>query len=126
VLTSQYQKGVLTVDFQAMIELKACSKCHGAKLRPESLHVYLVNEEIAGVNGELLYEHELKRKYNIFDLQSLPLIEVVAALAVYQQKTDAPTRLVERINTPLMERAQTIDDLGLGYMSTSRKINTLS
>jgi excinuclease ABC subunit A len=73
-----------------------------------------------------LYEHELKRKYNIFDLQSLPLIEVVETLTLYQHKTDAPLKLVERICTPLIERAQTIDDLGLGYMSTSRQINTLS
>ncbi|MDP2670253.1 MAG: hypothetical protein Q8O99_04850 [bacterium] len=27
VLTSQYQKGVLTVDFQAMLEVKSCSEC---------------------------------------------------------------------------------------------------
>lgn len=45
VLTSQYQKGVLTVDFQAMLDLKSCSACLGAKLRPEVLSVYLLPQE---------------------------------------------------------------------------------
>ncbi|HMT01181.1 MAG TPA: hypothetical protein PKC14_02550, partial [Candidatus Absconditabacterales bacterium] len=41
VLTTQYNKGLLTVDFQAMFELKPCTECHGAKLRKESLYVFL-------------------------------------------------------------------------------------
>jgi excinuclease ABC subunit A len=51
---------------------------------------------------------------------------VVKVLQNYLGKTNAPQKLVERITTPLVNRAQTIDDLGLGYMSTSRQINTLS
>ena len=32
---------MLTVDFQAMLDMDVCPDCHGAKLRKESLHVML-------------------------------------------------------------------------------------
>lgn len=41
VLTDQYNKGILTVDFQAMMNVRPCPTCNGSKLRKESLHVFL-------------------------------------------------------------------------------------
>jgi len=41
VLRDQFAKGLLTVDFQAMLEMKVCGECLGARLRKESLHVML-------------------------------------------------------------------------------------
>jgi excinuclease UvrABC ATPase subunit len=41
VLIDQYNKGLLTVDFQAMLEMRTCPDCQGARLRKESLHVFL-------------------------------------------------------------------------------------
>ena len=38
-LTNQYNKGVLGTEFQSLFGTKACGKCHGARLRPESLSV---------------------------------------------------------------------------------------
>lgn len=41
ILTWQYNKWLLWVDFQSMMKLEACPTCHGAKLRKESLAVRL-------------------------------------------------------------------------------------
>ena len=38
-LTSQYNKWVLSVDFQSMFGMKTCTECYGSKLRKESLSV---------------------------------------------------------------------------------------
>jgi len=41
ILKEQYIKGILTVDFQAMLEMKKCPVCDGRKLRIESLNVFV-------------------------------------------------------------------------------------
>lgn len=38
-LTSQYNKWVLSVDFQSMFGMKTCNECKGSKLKKESLNV---------------------------------------------------------------------------------------
>lgn len=127
VLTSQYQKWVLTVDFQAMLDLKPCSECHGAKLKPEMLSVYLVpDEKKLQSGGKLLYAEDVKGKYNIFDIQSLPLAQVVNLMQEYRKKSLEPKELVSRIVKPLLERVQTITWLGLGFLQTFRQIESLS
>jgi hypothetical protein len=32
---------MLTVDFQAMLDMKPCPQCFGSKIKRESLHVFL-------------------------------------------------------------------------------------
>ena len=39
IIKDQYAKGVLTVDFQAMLDMKPCPHCFGSKLKKESLYV---------------------------------------------------------------------------------------
>ena len=41
IIKDQYAKGVLTVDFQAMLDMKPCPHCFGSKLKKESLYVFL-------------------------------------------------------------------------------------
>jgi len=41
IIKEQYSKGLLTVDFQAMLDMKTCPECFGSKLKKESLHVFL-------------------------------------------------------------------------------------
>ena len=41
IIKDQYAKGLLTVDFQAMLDMKVCSECNGTKLKKESLNVFL-------------------------------------------------------------------------------------
>ena len=109
---------MLTVDFQAMIDLNPCSVCDGARIRQESLHVYLAMDALDP--NALPFESEIAEKYNIYDLQSVKISELIDILQRFQQVTNAPEELVARIITPAIERAQTISDLGLGYLSTSR------
>jgi len=44
----------------------------------------------------------------------------------YQQLTNAPQELVARITYPLLDRAETIASLGMGYLNTARPIDSLS
>lgn len=41
IIKEQFAKGVLTVDFQAMLEMRPCPECFGSRLKKESLHVFL-------------------------------------------------------------------------------------
>jgi excinuclease ABC subunit A len=41
IIKDQYARGLLTVDFQAMLDMKTCPECDGARLKKESLHVFL-------------------------------------------------------------------------------------
>lgn len=94
VLTSQYQKGILTVDFQAMLDLQPCSSCHGSKLRPEAMSVYLLAQHTvaekptkkkAPVAGSgMIYAQDITEKYSIYDLQTLPLRELIIVLDRYR------------------------------------------
>lgn len=124
VLTSQYQKGVLTVDFQAMLDVRPCPVCHGARLRQESLHVFLIPGKQA--TSELVHMDDLDERYNIFDLQSMPIVDLVKVMKDFKKNNHGPKELVDRILTPLLDRAETIDKLGLGYITTSRQIDSLS
>ncbi len=135
VLTAQYNKWILTVDFQAMLDVQPCTVCHGARLRQESLHVFLIPGETSEVikkwkdkvaSTELLHEDQIPVKYNIFDLQSMPIEKLVSVMIDYQKKTNAPQELVERITIPLLDRAHTIDSLWMWYLNTARPIDSLS
>lgn len=95
VLTSQYQKGILTVDFQAMLDLQPCSSCHGSKLRPEAMSVYLLAEHTVEekptkkktpvVASGMIYAQDIAEKYSIYDLQTLPLRELIIVLDRYRE-----------------------------------------
>ena len=119
VLISQYQKGVLTVDFQAMLDMKACPTCEGAKLKLESLAVKLKIPWIVKEEGQTW-------NYSIHDLQTMPISELVTVMEAFLWSVQKERVLVERILNPLLDRAKTIAHLGLWYLSTSRKWNTLS
>jgi len=111
VLRQQYQKWLLTVEFQSLFRLQPCPACGWAKLKKESLHVFLVFDG---------------KKFNIWDLQNKTLEELYKVLKEFSQKSDAPKELLERILTPLLYRLEILIDLGLGYLTPSRRIDTLS
>lgn len=115
ILTSQYNKWVLWVDFQSMFSLKPCDACHGDRLRPESLNVFL----------ELPTDKQQSR-YNLAQLQKLPIHELVKFLETYKETTTKPIQLIDRILWPLLERSQTIGNLGLWYINLARSMDTLS
>lgn len=135
VLTEQYNKWVLTVDFQAMLQLKPCTSCHGDKLKKESLHVVLnipkklSAKEKKSVDPEQQYyfgEDPRYTPYNIATLQKMPVDELAQVIDLYQRTTTQSSVLVQRIAQPFLDRATTITQLWLGYISTLRQIDTLS
>lgn len=138
VLTSQYQKGVLTVDFQAMFDLQPCSSCHWSKLKPEATSVYLItwdsqyakkstwSQEHSGNRVTLRYAQEIEKKRTIHDLQTLPLSELVVILEDFKMHASWSQLLISRISKPLIERVRTITDLWLWFLQTIRKVESLS
>lgn len=130
VLTSQYQKWVLTVDFQAMLDLQPCHVCSWSKLKPEAMSVYLIpHREINRPHGPwwtLHYAQDIEQKYSIYDLQTLPMRDLIMVLDAYRKVASWPAELVRRIIKPLLERVRTITDLWLGFLQTIRKIESLS
>ena len=111
ILKEQYVKGLLTVDFQAMLNMRSCPSCNWKKLRIESLNVFI---------------SLWKNKYNIADLQKFTLDHLLEFFQEYVQKTKKPNLLVDRIIKPLIDRLETIQDLWLWYIDLSRTIDTLS
>jgi len=111
ILKEQYIKGLLTVDFQAMLDMKACPVCEWRRLRIESLNVFI---------------NVGKKKYNIAELQKFTLDDLVDFFVSYADKSKKSDILVNRITKPLVDRLQTIKDLGLGYIDLSRTMDTLS
>ncbi len=126
VLIAQYQKWLLTVDFQAMLDMMSCPSCHGAKLRKEALAVHVVLDSSKKKDAWLLNLDDVQEKYNIFELQSLPMSKLVTVMEKFAKTAIKKQELVKRIVWPLLDRAQTIEELWLWYLATFRQIGTLS
>ena len=143
IIKDQYNKGLLTVDFQAMLNMKTCPHCFGSRLKKESLHCFLSLEEkeikksdfkslvpTLFINREDINfakpEKEHLIKINIRDLQKMELKDLVSFLELYKNKSDKAKNLLERILNPLLDRANTIEELGLGYLMLTRAVDTLS
>jgi len=58
--------------------------------------------------------------YNIANLQKLPLKELIEILINYKKNADQDQNLLERITNPLIDRCETILELGLGYIGLNR------
>ena len=71
-------------------------------------------------------ENEHLMKINIRDLQKMELKDLVSFLELYKNKSDKAKNLLERILNPLLDRANTIEELGLGYLMLTRAVDTLS
>ncbi len=128
ILVQQYHKGLLTVDFQAMLSEKTCPECKGAKLKKESLSVYIcVGEKSSEEWWEIWREI---KKYNIADLQNINISDLIKILKKYKEsilkQKPSYNDLVARIVDPLLDRLNIIKDLWLGYLTLSRQIDTLS
>lgn len=125
VLTSQYNKGVLSVDFQAMFHMQLCPECHGSKLRKESMYVFLY----MGKNGKQptnIFEENADEMFTIYDLQRMTISDLITKLQAYSETTHKAWVLVSRILTPLLDRINTIANLGLWHLNLHRQIDTLS
>ena len=143
IIKDQYNKGLLTVDFQAMLNMKTCPHCFGSRLKKESLHCFLSLEEkeikksdfkslvpTLFINREDINfakpENENLIKINIWDLQKMELTNLIRFLELYKNTSSKPKNLLERILNPLLDRASTIEELGLWYLMLTRGGDTIS
>jgi hypothetical protein len=58
-------------------------------------------------------ENENLIKINIWDLQKMELTNLIRFLELYKNTSSKPRNLLERILNPLLDRASTIEELGL-------------
>ncbi|HTE48838.1 MAG TPA: ABC-ATPase UvrA, partial [Candidatus Paceibacterota bacterium] len=87
-----------------------CDVCHGARLRPEALNVFLISKS---------------QKVNILALASLSIADAhdfFANLKLSEQEKEISLPVVREIKA----RLQFMLDVGLDYLQLSRKANTLS
>jgi excinuclease ABC subunit A len=56
----------------------------------------------------------------------MTLKDLASFLKLFQKKSKQDKILIDRITNPLLDRANTIEELGLGYMTLYRQIGTLS
>lgn len=112
VITEQYNKWLLTVDFQAMLNMRTCPVCDWAKLKKESLNVFIYADK--------------KNRYNLFELQNIKISELVNILNKYEKNNKNNNSLVSRIISPLIDRVSTITMLWLEHITLTRQIWSLS
>ncbi len=96
-----------------------CDVCHGARLRPEALNVFL-EAEVVGQKGKTQ-----KSKVNILDLAELSIKDAhdfFKNLKLSEQEKEISVPVVKEIEA----RLQFMLDVGLDYLQLSRKANTLS
>ena len=79
-------------------------------------HTISFHEEVVDTNNKDTLN------INIAELQYLTINDLVAFLQKYKKHTSKNQILVDRIITPLLNRAETISDLGLGYLSLTRQV----
>ena len=101
---------MLGIDFQAMFQMQPCPECHGAKLRKESMYVFLYTG-ITAKQPFNIFAEGTDDMYAIFDLQRMRIDGLIDVLTEFQKNTNKPTELIHRIMTPLLDRLNTISGL---------------
>jgi len=88
-----------------MLDMMPCPSCEGAKLRKESLAVHISLDKRASKSTknaskalpELINIADLSDTYNIHDLQSLPIADLVAVMEKFSKTTSKNADLARRI-----------------------------
>ena len=110
-----------------------CPRCHGARLRPESLAVTLplaaavihppVNKEEN--DTEPTESTSARRDVSIADFTALSLERALAG-ARSMQFTGRDRLIADRLQREVIERLEFLNSVGLGYLSLNRSAATLS
>ncbi len=106
---------------------EACDDCHGKRLRPEALNVF-IGEKIDNKNlgAKKIKEETLGFKsMNIVDLTALT-IDQVADFFVSLELTDQEKEISRVVIKEIESRLQFLLNVGLDYLSLDRRAGTLS
>lgn len=88
-----------------------CDACHGARLRPEALHVFLGGDQKTGKNIVDLVAMSIDDAHAFFD-----------SLKLTKQEQEISGVVIKEITS----RIQFMRDVGIGYLTLDRRANTLS
>jgi excinuclease ABC subunit A len=105
-----------------------CDACHGARLRPEALNVFLTSASNSKQKGKNTKDKDIKKKNkgaNILDIAELSIKDAhdfFKNLKLSAQEKEISIPVVREIEA----RLQFMLDVGLDYLQLSRKANTLS
>lgn len=98
-----------------------CKVCHGARLRPEALHVFLHgNTDSAQVT-----EKNRSEFVNIVDITNMSIEQAI----VFFSELDLSKKdreIAKAVLKEIEDRLLFMDDVGLQYLALNRKANTLS
>jgi excinuclease ABC subunit A len=107
-LRRRYEEGSWAVqeDLEPYRTLRDCPKCHGLRLKPQSLAVKV-------------------KKRGISDYVNLPISE---ALEVFErfELTDREALIATRVLREIRDRLRFLHDVGVGYLTLNRSAATLS
>ena len=102
-----------------------CEVCHGARLRPEALNVFIYSGPNLGSDSKNKKSLGSGRGFNIVDLTRLS-IEKVADFFIELNLTEQEKEISKVIIKEIEARLQFMLNVGLNYLSLDRKANTLS
>jgi len=95
-------------DLEQYMSTKPCPVCHGKRLKPETLSVYIDNK-------------------NISDVTALSVTDGLAFFkALPDRLTDRQRTIASRVVKEILERLQFLEDVGLGYLTLDRNARTLA
>jgi len=100
---------------------EVCPVCNGARLRPEALHVYLQS----GKNADRTQNNVEENRINIVDLTSMSIQKAQIffdALILSNRDKEISKVVIKEIQA----RLEFMIDVGIDYLSLSRRANTLS
>lgn len=102
------------IGTKSLFSDEICDECKGARLRPESLHVFL----LAGNKSK-------NKQANIVDVT---LMSIAEADEFFQNLnlSKQDKEISEMIMREIMSRLKFLNDVGLDYIALGRKANTLS
>jgi excinuclease ABC subunit A len=110
-IDEEYQRVLHNKNIKNVEELLhdvECPSCCGSRLKPE-----LLNTEFLGEN--------------IFELSQLSISACLQLIDTIETKMGATVRAISQVVLPgVIKSLQTIEDLGLGYLSLDRAVSTLS
>ncbi len=99
-----------------------CPRCHGKRLRPESLAVTL---SISAPNGQRTAENAERRALSIADFTALSLERALTAARALRF-TGREAIIANRLQREIIERLEFLNAVGLDYLSLDRSAATIS
>ncbi len=101
---------------------EVCPTCHGARLRPEALQIFLGQQNVKHPMFNINVKHPM---FNIFDVVALSIADAITffdTLKLTPKEQDIARVVLREITS----RLQFMQNVGIDYLTLDRRANTLS